>query len=146
MNESLGRRIAVLRTSRGWTQQDLAERLAISRVAVSLLEAGRTDPSERTVTLLAGLFKVDPYELVAGTAYPAAKVERLPLVTLRYTEVELQLALFEQDMARLDAFQPRARRDVLEEWRVRLRLLAKEALDKTELAMLKEAEARLRLA
>ena len=48
MAENLGRRIARLRGSLGWTQQDLAARLAISRVAVSHLEAGLSVPSERT--------------------------------------------------------------------------------------------------
>jgi hypothetical protein len=45
-------------------------------------------PGERTVALLAGLFKVEPAALVAGTAYPAAKAERLPAVVARHTEVE----------------------------------------------------------
>ena len=76
--ENLGRRIADLRAKLGLTQQELAERLGISRVAVSHLEAGMTVPGERTVVLLAGLFKVEPHELVAGTTYPLAKADRLP--------------------------------------------------------------------
>ncbi|MHB1854920.1 MAG: helix-turn-helix transcriptional regulator, partial [Acidimicrobiales bacterium] len=80
MPENLGRRIARLRTGSGWTQADLASRLAISRVSVSHLEAGLTVPGERTVALLAGLFKLEPHELVAGTNYPPAKAERLPVV------------------------------------------------------------------
>ena len=39
-----------------------------------------SDPGERTVALLAGVFKVEPHELVADTNYPAAKAERLPVV------------------------------------------------------------------
>ena len=42
--ESLGRRIAAHRAKLGLTQQELADRLAISRVAVSHLEAGLSDP------------------------------------------------------------------------------------------------------
>src|SRR5438046_1225966 len=91
-NEPLGQRIARLRLQRGWTQEDLAERLAASRVAVSHFEMGLALPSERTVVLLAGLFKQEPHELVEGTSYPAAKAERLPPVACRYTELELQLA------------------------------------------------------
>lgn len=97
MTEPLHQRIARLRTERGWTQQEIAERLAISRVAVSHVEAGLSIPSERTVTLLAGLFKCEPGDLVAGTAYPDAKAERLPATACRYTEIELQLALIERD-------------------------------------------------
>ena len=55
--EGLGRRVADHRAKLGLTQQELAERLGISRVAVSHIESGVTDPGERTVTLLAGLFK-----------------------------------------------------------------------------------------
>lgn len=98
MTEHLGRRIARLRNDLGWTQQDLADRLGISRVAVSHLESGVSDPGERTVTLLAGVFKLEPHELVADTSYPRAKAERLPVVACRYTEVELQLRLFERDL------------------------------------------------
>ncbi|HEY2331885.1 MAG TPA: helix-turn-helix transcriptional regulator [Acidimicrobiales bacterium] len=96
---ALGRRIADRRGGLGWTQQELADRVGISRVAVSHLEAGMSQPGERTVTLLAGVFKTEPRELVEGTDYPAAKKERLPLVSARYTEVELQLALLERDLA-----------------------------------------------
>src|SRR3954470_3716801 len=102
MDESLGRRIADLRGKLGLTQQELAERVGISRVAVSNLEAGMSDPGERTVALLAGVFKVEPHELVAGTSYPPAKADRLPLVPARHTEVELQLALLENDLAWLE--------------------------------------------
>ena len=91
----LGDRIGRLRHELGWTQQELAERLAISRVAVSNLESGASVPSERTITLLAGVFKLEPHELVADTGYPVAKAERLPVTAARYTEVELQLRLFD---------------------------------------------------
>ena len=122
----LGPRIAQLRAELGWTQQELADRLAISRVAVSHLEAGMSTTGERTIALLAGLFKVEPHELVAGTNYPPAKAERLPVVVCRYTEVELQLRLLELDRERgLDD----ARRA---EWDDRLRLLAKATHDRRE--------------
>jgi transcriptional regulator with XRE-family HTH domain len=122
--ESLGRRLADRRGDLGWTQQELAERLGISRVAVSHLEAGMSTPSERTVALLAGLFKVEPHELVAGTNYPPAKADRLPLVAARHTEAELQVALLARDLewlARLE--DPDLSTEVLDGWRVRLDVL-----------------------
>lgn len=136
--ENLGRRIAALRGDLGWTQQDLAERLAVSRVAVSHLEAGMSVPGERTVALLAGLFKMEPHDLVAGTSYPPAKAERLPVVVTRYTEAELQLRLLEHDMAR--GMTP-AQRD---EWVARLAALADACHDHRERAMVKAAIAALR--
>jgi transcriptional regulator with XRE-family HTH domain len=131
---SLGRRIGARRNALGWTQQELAERLGASRAAVSHLEAGLTVPSERTVALLAGVFKCEPWELVAGTDYPDAKAERLPTVVCRYTEVELQLRLLEADEAanRVDG------------WDARLSLLAKGAQDRREREAIREARARLR--
>lgn len=105
MIEQFGKRIARLRTQHGWTQQTLADRLAISRVAVSHLEMDLSVPSERTVTLLAGLFKIEPHELVEGTLYPIAKAERLPLVACRYTEIELQLRLLQTELRWLHRLQ-----------------------------------------
>ena len=99
MLKQLGRRIAYLRSAQGWTQQWLADRSAMSRVAVSHIEMDLLVPSERTITLLAGLFKLEPLELVQGTTYPVSKAERLPLVSCRYTEMELQLTLLRADMA-----------------------------------------------
>jgi transcriptional regulator with XRE-family HTH domain len=93
--ESLARRVAKLRSELGWTQQELSDRLGMSRAAVSHVEGGLSVPSERTVTLLAGLFQLEPHELVEGTDYPIGKAERLPVVAARYTEVDLQLRLFD---------------------------------------------------
>ncbi|HZQ29248.1 MAG TPA: helix-turn-helix transcriptional regulator [Acidimicrobiales bacterium] len=135
MHDSLGRRIARLRADLGWTQQDLADRLGISRVAVSHLEAELSVPGERTVTLLAGVFKLEPHELVADTSYPRAKAERLPVVACRYTEVELQLRLLERD---LDTGQR------LDEWPSRLTALVEFAHDRRERDALAQALADIR--
>jgi transcriptional regulator with XRE-family HTH domain len=133
--ESLGRRIASRRNDLGWTQQELADRLGVSRAAVSHLEGGLNVPGERTVTILAGLFKCEPHELVAGTSYPAAKAERLPVVACRYTEVELQLRLVAAEIAAGTA--------VASEWGPRLAALADRSHDRREIAALAEARATL---
>jgi transcriptional regulator with XRE-family HTH domain len=126
--EALGRRIGDLRVALGMTQQEVADRLAISRVAVSHIEAGMNTPSERTVVLLAGLFKVEPVELVVGTGYPTAKFDRLPAVAVRHTEVELQLALCENDLEWAERLTdlPSARQ-VLDRWTPRFADLARRA-------------------
>lgn len=97
-SRSLGARIARLRADRAWTQQQLADRIGISRVAVSHLETDMNVPGERTVALLAGCFRLEPHELVADTTYPPAKADRLPLVAARWTDVELHLDRFERDL------------------------------------------------
>lgn len=139
--DSFGRSVAKRRAELGWTQQALAGRLGISRVALSHIEAEMSWPNERTVTLLAGVFRLEPHELVAGTNYPVAKGDRLPLVTARYTEVEHQLALLAADLRWLDALaatgldERRAallERDVAGEWRTRLGGLLETAFDPDE--------------
>lgn len=124
--ESLGRRIAEHRGKRGWTQSDLAERLGISRVALSHLETDVSPPGERTVALLAGLFKLEPHELVAGTTYPLAKADRLPLVANQYTEAEHQVALCEADLAWIGRGSSLYGDQRLAQWDVALRRLAQD--------------------
>ncbi len=125
MQETIGKRIAMLRQKNGWTQASLANRLAMSRVAISHIEMDLTTPSERTITLMAGLFKVSPFDLVDETTYPRGKAERLPQLANCYTVLELQLALLKNDaewLQRID--NPAAKHNCLQitvnNWLVRL--------------------------
>src|SRR6266542_2204761 len=136
--EPLGQRIARLRARQGWTQEDLAVRLAASRVAVSHFEMGLALPSERTVVLLAGLFKQEPHELVAGTGYPAAKAELLPTIACRYTQAEQQLALLRRDRAWATRLGGNSPRQVAAEWRAKLAALIEGADDDEERRALEE--------
>ncbi|MEY2452944.1 MAG: hypothetical protein QOD92_2518 [Acidimicrobiaceae bacterium] len=144
IGESLGRRIAAHRTKLGLTQHELADRLAVSRTAVSHLEAGMAVPGERTVVLLAGLFKIEPRELVAGTFYPRAKADRLPAVAARYTEVEALLLLLDNDLAWLERTNGTDERRVLDEWDARLRVIDDRSLDLRERELVQEARAAVR--
>ena len=143
--ENLGRRIADLRGKLGLTQQELAERLAVSRTAISHLEAGMTVPGERTVVLLAGLFKIEPPALVAGTNYPPGKAERLPLVAARYTELELLVALLDNDLAWLERAGDEHRRRVLDEWEARLSAVDEHDLALRERELLQDARRQVRV-
>ena len=145
---TLAGRIASLRGQRSWTQQQLADRLGISRVAVSHLEAGINSPDARTVALLAGLFHLEAHDLVDGTDYPAAKADRLPLVVTRHTEVEHQLALMEVDLAWVEGpdaavADPRRADAVRQRWRATLAKLAATVADPAEAAELDAARRRL---
>ena len=147
---SLGQRIGTLRADRGWTQQHLADRLGISRVAVSHLETDLNTPSERTIALLAGLFRLEPHDLVAGTTYPMAKVDRLPLVVNRWTEVEHQLDRLARDLWWLDgagspeaAVSGAAAERVLGSWESALAKLAATSHDAAEAALVAEALAQV---
>jgi transcriptional regulator with XRE-family HTH domain len=144
-SENLGRRIAELRGKLGMTQQELADRLAVSRTAVSHLEAGMTVPGERTVVLLAGLFKIEPRALVAGTNYPLGKTERLPAVAARYTELELLVILLDNDLSWLERAGDAHRRRVLDEWDARLSSVDDNSIDLRERELLRDARKRARV-
>lgn len=49
-------RLKVLRAERDWSQQDLAERLQVSRQSVNAIETGRYDPSLPLAFRIAELF------------------------------------------------------------------------------------------
>lgn len=52
----MNNRLRVLRAERGWSQQDLAERLDVSRQSVNAIETGRYDPSLPLAFRIADLF------------------------------------------------------------------------------------------
>ena len=148
----IGKRIARLRQEIGWTQQTLAGRLAVSRVAISQIELNLTLPSERTITLMAGLFKLSPQALVEGTTYPLAKTERLPEVTCCYTALERDLALLENDLAWLERLAddpscPNKRRrlaaEVEAQWMARLETWREQVTDEPSQALLQAARQKL---
>lgn len=138
--ESLGRRIAKLRAELGWTQQELADRVAVSRVALSHVESGLSTPGERTVALLAGVFGMEAHDLVDGTTYPAAKADRLPLVVNRHTEVELQIRLLDRD---LEIALQHDDRTVLDGWGERLAALREVTHDARQRDLLDQVVQRL---
>ena len=150
--------MAKLRGELGWTQAQLAARVAVSRVALSHVESNVSIPSERTVTLigkpdchlcertvtlLAGVFGRDPHELAAGTDYPPAKAERLPLVAARHTEVDHQLAVLEAVLGLVERVpgpgRDRLAADLRHEWRDRLGDLLARTADLDERRRLRSA-------
>ena len=104
--ETIGQRIGRLRQQLDLTQQALADRIAVSRVAVSHIEMDLSIPGERTILLLASVFQCHPAELVAGTTYPQAKAERLPETVAWYTPLDVDLKLLENDLHWLQTLSP----------------------------------------
>ena len=51
-------RLKVLRAERDWSQQDLAERLNVSRQSVNAIETGKYDPSLPLAFRIAALFEL----------------------------------------------------------------------------------------
>ncbi|WP_422056355.1 helix-turn-helix transcriptional regulator [Sphingomonas sp.] len=56
-------RLRVLRAEREWSQQDLAERLEVSRQSVNAIETGRYDPSLPLAFKIADLFELTIEEI-----------------------------------------------------------------------------------
>ena len=56
-------RLRVLRAERAWSQQDLAERLDVSRQSVNAIETGRYDPSLPLAFRIADLFGMTNEEI-----------------------------------------------------------------------------------
>jgi len=130
----------------GITQAELADRVGISRVALSHIETSRSIPGERTVALLAGMFRCEPFELVSGTDYPTSKAERLPTVVARYTEVEYQLGVLEAQLSAVAcaSHEPsRTAGELAARWRPALQKLLEAANDPDERRLLREAMKRL---
>jgi putative transcriptional regulator len=56
MESPVNNRLRVLRAERGWSQADLAERLAVSRQSINAIETGKYDPSLPLAFRIARLF------------------------------------------------------------------------------------------
>lgn len=56
-------RLKVLRAERDWSQQDLAERLDVSRQSVNAIETGKYDPSLPLAFRIADLFALSIEEI-----------------------------------------------------------------------------------
>lgn len=59
----MNNRLKVLRAERDWSQQDLADRLGVSRQSVNAIEKGRYDPSLPLAFTIADLFDL-PIEAI----------------------------------------------------------------------------------
>ena len=53
----MNNRLKVLRAEQSWSQQDLAERLGVSRQSVNAIETGKYDPSLPLAFRIADLFE-----------------------------------------------------------------------------------------
>jgi len=63
-------RLKVLRAERDWTQQDLADRLRVSRQTVNAIEKGKYDPSLPVAFRIAAVFE-QPIEGIFSPEEPA---------------------------------------------------------------------------
>jgi len=72
IRQSLGEVLKSHRLRCGMTQELVAERLGVSRQAVSKWESGASEPSTSNLLALARLFEISPEELLREVAYEEA--------------------------------------------------------------------------
>lgn len=63
ISKALARNVVRLRTDRGWTQDELAAKLGIEQMAVSLIENARSNPTLESLEAIAACFGVKFVEL-----------------------------------------------------------------------------------
>ncbi|HEY8592142.1 MAG TPA: helix-turn-helix transcriptional regulator [Sphingomicrobium sp.] len=66
-------RLKVLRAERNWSQQDLAERLQVSRQSVNAIETGKYDPSLPLAFRIAELFELGIEEIFVSPTRRSSK-------------------------------------------------------------------------
>jgi transcriptional regulator with XRE-family HTH domain len=64
ISKKFGERIALLRSERGWSQEELADRTGLHRTYISGVERGVRNPTLTVINRLAGAFSVPLSELL----------------------------------------------------------------------------------
>ena len=77
MNTSISRNIKRLRQKAGFTQEQLAEKLFVTRQTVSLWETGKTQPDVQTLEHIAEVFNVDLMTVLYGAEMPKKETATL---------------------------------------------------------------------
>ena len=70
----MNNRLKVLRAERDWSQNDLAERLAVSRQSVNAIETGKYDPSLPLAFRIAELFALPIEQRKMGLSHVVPKI------------------------------------------------------------------------
>ena len=79
--------IIKLRTEKGWTQQDLADRLIVSRSLVSMWELGTRKPDRFSVERMAELFGVSSGDIVTDVSFVYYSQEELESIEKEIEEM-----------------------------------------------------------
>ncbi|MEP6982975.1 MAG: helix-turn-helix transcriptional regulator [Sphingomicrobium sp.] len=66
-------RLRILRAQRGWSQQDLGQRLEVSRQSVNAIETGKYDPSLPLAFRIAELFALPIEEIFVSPSSRSSK-------------------------------------------------------------------------
>lgn len=78
VKQLLARRVKELREQRGWTQQDLAQKLHVARATVASWEIGKNEPSGEMLLKIAQVFDVSIDYLLGFTDDSTSPSKQLP--------------------------------------------------------------------
>ena len=76
MNTSISKNIKRLRQQTGMTQEQMAEKLFVTRQTVSLWENGKTQPDIQTLERIAECFGVELMTVLYGNSLPKSEEEQ----------------------------------------------------------------------
>lgn len=77
-SSDLARRIASLRTARGWSLTEMAARSTVSKAMLSKIERGESSPTATVLTKIAGAFGLTLAKLLTEPAQQSARLLRAP--------------------------------------------------------------------
>ena len=92
---TVGEKIQQRRKEKGWSQEDLAEQVGVSRQSISLWEKDQTTPSLENMKTLCRLFQISMDELLGQTPLPSPTQPPPPpaMVTTHWSPAFLKRAL-----------------------------------------------------
>jgi len=92
-DNSVGKNIRTLRHQRGWSQEEVANRLGISIPAFSKIETGVTDVNLSRLEQIAGIFEVNVINLLSLEAEEAEpQVSTLSIAQKKIVDREAEIA------------------------------------------------------
>lgn len=66
---NFGLKLKQLRTDKGWTQEELAQKLELAKSTVSHYESGRNEPETKMIIKIAQLFNISVDELLGNVHF-----------------------------------------------------------------------------
>jgi len=92
-DKTVGKNIRTIRHQRGWSQEDVANRLGISIPAFSKIETGVTDINLSRLEQIANIYEVNVVNLISLDAAPMEpQVSNLNIAQKKILEREMEIA------------------------------------------------------
>lgn len=99
--ESIGKRVALLRSRKGWSQQEIGDLIARSGGHISNIENGKAEPSPSELEKLATEFEVNPLYLFAGITNDVSEIVDL-VAKMEPAKRRLALKLFKLNLEMME--------------------------------------------